>query len=164
MLFGLVEESTMKGFIDVFKPCLPRLDDLELIIGAISWVPPRIFSDVAPLQGIRLKKATLSSNIFSTFFKVRILNFTTSLALNGIYKTGHFHSDDTLKKALEDLACMLSRDSFLYELSLWKIDYSRDDFVGVPGVGSTSLHSLEARGDHDAVIAFVNLSAERYID
>lgn len=116
----------------------PRLDGLELIIGATSWAPSRIFSDVAPLQGIRLKKATLSSNIFSNFFKVRILYSTTNLALNDIYKRGHFLSEDTLKKSLEDLAYMLSRDSCLYELSLytciWKIDYSCDILVDAPGV------------------------------
>lgn len=153
-----VDWFAMNNFIDVFGPCLPRLEELTIDSDRVTS------SDaVTPFQGSQLKKVNLLFSIFSAFPNAGVLDFVTSLTLNWD-GSRRFRSDDAFKKALVDLPDMLSQLPCLQELSVWRMKCTSDDLAGLPRVASTSLRSLDVYGYPDSSIAFLNLFSACHID
>ena len=90
-------------FIDVFKPCLPHLEELYVATESVAS------SDIVlpPNSCPRLKTAKLTFITFSDLFNTGVLNFITSLTLKNIRKHD-FPNQDAFKKALNDLPLVLS--------------------------------------------------------
>lgn len=149
-----VSHIELNSFIDLLKPCLPRLEELNVkVIHTATSGPITPYED-----GRGLKTVGLNFNILSIFFNSGILDSITSLELKFI-DVGQFSLDgDAFRKALMDMPRILSQLPCLRELTTAHIDCEPEDLQGLPKVASTSLRSLIVGGDSiDAITVFLNL-------
>lgn len=155
-----VQQFVMDDFMNVFRPCLSRVEELHVSAYSITSL-----GTVVPLEGRPcVKTAGLSLNTYSDFFNSGILNSITSLTVDNI-NAYHFLNHDAFKKALNDLPLVISRLPHLYELAAKYIDCDHTDLEGLPRVNSTSLHSLDFEFyTFDTAIAFLHLFANCRID
>lgn len=148
-------------FFDLFKPCLPHLEELNI---SSLWVTATRSVQCAPAAS-HLKTAKLRINAFLTSFETGILNSISSLTLGRI-RANQWFKKDVFRKALIRLPSMLSQLPCLEELVIWTFLCDRDDLEGLPRVNSTSLRSLSVCGisDPDISLAFLNLFVDCRID
>lgn len=142
---------SMHEFIDMYKACLPYLE--ELWVTAISVKP----SAVVPFESDALKSVTLLFITFPEFFDSGILNSISSLLLYGL-------NSDVHKKTLDDLLHMLSQLPCLYDPRVWLMQRRHHDFRSLSKVESTSLRYLNIDGDSNSVLLFFALFSDCQIE
>lgn len=156
-----VQELTMNDFFDVFRPCLPHLEELEVSAGLATSS-----GAVGSLQSSRLKRASFSLNVFPDLFNSGILKSITNLTLYNLNEKS-FLNHDTYKKAFSGLPHMLSQLPCLCELRVRIKDSEALNLADLPRVHSTSLHSLRVDPEYytgNLYLAFLNLFSNCRID
>lgn len=154
----------MDSIVDLFKPCLPRLEELTIYVRSVT-PPSNILS--SSLEISCLRKGDLTFNAFPNFFSSGMLRFITDLLLLRI-DFGTLARDASFK-TLYELPCMLSHLPSLYKLTLWGLGagYDRHDLERLPKVRSISesLHSLDiTEHSYDHAMPLLAIFTNYHID